>query len=340
MGKKIIIDTPGIILRVQNGLLTFPVGNKLARERFEEIDELRIGPGVMLSSDVLLNAVDAKTMVLIADTRGNLAGIFLPATYTGTVKTQREQIRAYDDWRGVTLAKAFAKASIITRAKLLDYLGKNRRDKPEGEKLEKTAKEIMEISHKIDEIEGQIDDIRQNLMSIEAKAADKYFQALQLVIPEKYGFKGKRTRRPPKDPFNATISFINNRIREIALQAVITAGLHPYFGFLHADKPGRFSMALDLAEEFIVPVGHIVAIKLFVREMLKENHFRHENEAVFLNWEGRSKVLAELENRLAKQIHFKGVKTTIRNAIHRQARHLAAYLRGEERNYEIAQIPL
>jgi len=83
-----------------------------------------------------------------------------------------------------------------------------------------------------------------------------------------------------------------------------------------------------------------VFTKLFAGEMLKESHFRHEKEAVFLNWEGRSKVLAELENRLTKQIYFKGVKTTIRNAIHRQARHLAAYLRGEERNYEIAQIPL
>ena len=91
MGKRILIDTPEIILRVQNNLLTFPVGNKLARERFEEIDELRIGPGVMLSPDVLLNAIDAKTMVLIADTRGNLAGISLPATYTGTVKNRENK---------------------------------------------------------------------------------------------------------------------------------------------------------------------------------------------------------------------------------------------------------
>jgi len=102
------------------------------------------------------------------------------------------------------------------------------------------------------------------IMAIEANAAEIYFKTLQFVIPEKYGYMGKRTRRPPEDPFNATISFINNRIREIALQVVIMAGLHPYFGFLHADKSGRFSMALDLAEEFTVLVGHIIAIKCFI----------------------------------------------------------------------------
>lgn len=76
--------------------------------RFDDLDELRLGPGIMISTDVLIHAVNAKTMVLITNPKGELVGIFMPATYTGTVKTQREQIRAYDDNRGLTLAKSFA----------------------------------------------------------------------------------------------------------------------------------------------------------------------------------------------------------------------------------------
>jgi len=340
MGKRIIVDLPGTIIRVKEGVLTLARGAKLVKIRFDDLDELRLGPGMMISTDVLIHAVNAKTMILIADSKGELVGIFMPATYTGTVKTQREQIRAYDDARGLTLAKSFAKTSILTRAALLNYLASNRVGTPEEEILKNASLSIEEKALKIDNIVGKLDEIRQQIMAIEANAAEIYFKTLQYVIPEKYCYMGKRTRRPPEDPFNAAISFVNNRIREIALQAVIAAGLHPYFGFLHADKPGRFSMALDLAEEFIVPVGHTVAIKLFVREIMKETDFVKRGKAVFLSKEGRDKVLRELEEKLAKKIRFKGVNTTIRGAIYRQARHLASYLKGETENYVPAKIPL
>lgn len=339
MVKRLFVDTPGTIIRVREGALALAYEGKLLRIRFEDLEEIRIGPGVLISTDVLLKAIETKTTVFLTNSQGYLEGILMPATYTGTIKTQREQIRAYDDERGTTLMKSFAKASILTRAKLLKQLAENRRDKPEAQILRDVAEKINEIAERIEEIEGHIDAIRTNIMSLEANAAEKYFKALKLVIPEKYGYKGIRTRRPPKDPFNAAISFANNRVRELTLQAVIAAGLHPYFGFLHADKPGRFSLALDLAEEFIVPIAHAVVIKLFTKEMIKEKDYQQRGKGVYLTRIGREKVLLELEKRLEKKIRFKGINTTIRNAIYHQARHLAAYIKKEIRTYEIANIP-
>ena len=93
------------------------------------------------------------------------------------------------------------------------------------------------------------------------------------------------------------------------------------------------------AEEFIVPIAHAVVIKLFTKEMIKEKDYQQRGKGVYLTRIGREKVLLELEKRLEKKIRFKGINTTIRNAIYHQARHLAAYIKKEIRTYEIANIP-
>ncbi len=333
---RLIIDTPSTVRVEGDALVYFSEGRK-RRIKLTNIKELRIGPGVKISSDAILRAVKHGVIVIFSD-REEFAYV-QSSNMLGTVKTQRMQIKIYDTERGTELCKAFARASALTRAKLLKYLAR-RREGDVKEMLKQKAEEIREKAEEINDIHGHIDKVRMKIMNIEANAAEIYFKALREVIPEKYNYRGERTRKPPRDPFNSAISYSHGRVREIVLQAVISAGLHPYFGFLHADRPGRMSMVLDLAEEFLVPIAHASVIKLFTRNQIKEYDYNTKENAVYLNLNGRYKVDVSIVNLLKKPVKWREINTTIEGIIYHQARHLANYIKGEEENYKNANIPI
>lgn len=332
---RIIIDTPSYV-RVEGDSIVYFAEGKIRRAKLTNVKEIRIGPNVKISSNLILKAIKHGIFIVFVD-QEEFAYIQSSKMY-GTVKTQRMQIKIYDTERGAALCKAFAKASILTRAKLLNQIAKRREDETK-EILKQKSIEIKEKEKEIDKINGHIDEIRMKIMNIEANAAETYFRTLSHIIPEPYGYKGKRTRKPPEDPFNAAISYAHSRVRQIVLQAIISAGLHPYFGYLHADVPGRISLVLDLAEEFLVPIAHATVIKLFTRRQIKEYDYTVKENAVYLNLNGRYKVNITIANMLKKQIKWRGINTTIEGTIYHQARHLANYIKGEEQTYKNANIP-
>ncbi len=85
----------------------------------------------------------------------------------------------------------------------------------------------------------------------EGKAADEYFDCFDdLILQQKLDFEfSTRNRRPPMDPVNALLSFAYSILKNMYAGALEAVGLDPYVGFLHTDRPGRMSLALDLMEE-------------------------------------------------------------------------------------------
>lgn len=253
----------------------------------------------------------------------------------GTVITRREQFIAYRDARGLQLAKGFVKAGLMNKANLLRSIAKNRNtDSMISQTLKEKAQQIRTLSEKLTTVQGVIDASRMHLMGIEGAGAEIYHQTLAELIPPEFEFKG-RNRRFPKDPVNAALSYgyaiLNSRTE---LMTVI-AGLDPYGGFLHADRSGRPSLSIDLAEEFRQPLVDRSVLKLVLNGTFNpQKDFDFEENKVFLNKSGKEKLLTELMDRLEVKITQNNKKTSYNQAILHQARKIIHFLLYKSSTYE------
>lgn len=180
----------------------------------------------------------------------------------------------------------------IVRAKLTNCLELVRRHhKNYPEHIDKT--EINELVATI----ARIGRVRsgKTLLGVEGAATGRYFKLFSRMIRPPWQFK-KRTRRPPRDPVNAVLSF-GYVIVGAELQSILDGiGFDPYLGFFHAVHYGRPSLALDLLEEFRQPVVDRLALRLFNLNMLKESDFLTTGQgAVYLNNSGKRKFFEQYE---------------------------------------------
>lgn len=140
----------------------------------------------------------------------------------------------------------------------------------------------------------------ESLRGIEGAAAKIYFDGFgQLILRQRADFAfEQRSRRPPLDPMNAVLSFLYSLLAGDCAAALESVGLDSYVGFLHRDRPGRSSLALDLMEELRPVMADRLAIAMVNRQMIRPNHFRREaGGACYLNDEGRKIVLSSWQGR-------------------------------------------
>lgn len=172
------------------------------------------------------------------------------------------------------------------------------------------------------------------LQGLEGEAGNAYFSVFDRLIrrPEPaLRFRG-RSRRPPLDPANALLSFLYTLLAGDCRAAAETVGLDPQMGFLHRDRPGRASLALDLMEEFRAPMADRVALTLFNRGQLGPDDFRFvDGGAVLLTDDGRKSVIAAYQHRKRQEIRhpFLDEKIHLGLAPQIQAQLLARHLRGD-----------
>lgn len=173
-----------------------------------------------------------------------------------------------------------------------------------------------------------------DLMGFEGSAAKRYFKVFdQLILQQKEDFKfEERTRRPPMDNMNALLSFYYALLTNETVSALEAVGLDPYVGFLHQDRPGRPSLALDLMEELRPVLADRLALSLVNRRQVTGNGFKKkESGGVFMDDETRKIVISAWQNRKKDEIihPFLNEKVPFGLVPHIQAMLLARHLRGD-----------
>jgi CRISPR-associated protein Cas1 len=172
------------------------------------------------------------------------------------------------------------------------------------------------------------------MRGFEGEASLVYFSVFDhLVLGEKplFAFAG-RSRRPPLDATNALLSFVYSLLTTDVRGALEGVGLDPAVGFLHADRPGRPSLALDLLEEFRPFFADRLVLSLINRRQLGPKDFRRlDNGATLLTEEGRKAVLVAYQERKRDEMQhpFLDEKMTVGLLWHVQAQLLARHLRGD-----------
>ncbi|RED10607.1 type I-C CRISPR-associated endonuclease Cas1c [Pontivivens insulae] len=166
----------------------------------------------------------------------------------------------------------------------------------------------------------------------EGEGAHAYWSAFpHLIRVEGFEFSG-RNRQPPRDPVNALLSFLYALAMLDCRAACESHGLDPQMGFLHRDRPGRMSLALDLVEEFRAPLADRVALSLLNRKQLRPRDFEwQETGAVLLSEAGRRAVLEAWQARKRVELRHPilNEKASLGLFPQIQAQMLARHLRGE-----------
>jgi CRISP-associated protein Cas1 len=177
------------------------------------------------------------------------------------------------------------------------------------------------------------------LRGIEGEAARGYFAALNLIVKpqarEHFALDG-RTKRPPRDRFNALISFLYSMLMNDCRSAAESVGLDPQLGFLHAVRPGRAALALDLQEEFRSVLADRLALTLINRGQVNAGDFdEREGGAVMLNDQGRRQVVTAWQERKLEEVTHPLTESKMPLALlpFVQARILARTLRGDMTGY-------
>jgi len=172
------------------------------------------------------------------------------------------------------------------------------------------------------------------LRGIEGDAGRQYFSVFDhLITSQAVGFHfPARTRRPPMDPMNALLSFLYTLLVHDVASALEGVGLDPAVGFLHRDRPGRPSLALDLMEELRPPFADRLALSLVNRQQIKIKDFDvTETGAVLMKDGARKEVLKAWQKRKQEEITHPFINEKISFGLvpHVQALLLSRYLRGD-----------
>ena len=177
------------------------------------------------------------------------------------------------------------------------------------------------------------------LRGVEGEAARTYFEALNLVLRsdarEQFKMDG-RSRRPPRDRLNALLSFLYTLLTHDCRSALESVGLDPQLGFLHALRPGRPALALDLVEEFRAVLADRLALTLVNRGQVRPEEFRvAEGGAVLMNNETRRTVSIAWQEKKQETLTHPLLDAEVPLGLlpQIQARLLARTLRGETEAY-------
>jgi CRISPR-associated protein Cas1 len=331
--QHLIVDEFGSFIAKHQGRLRVTCqGEKRLDAPLMHLETVLVtGRGVSLSSDVVAACAEAGIPIHFLSSRGEPLGVLYSAALTATVQTRHAQLLARDDQRGLHVAKAIAAGKIRNQANLLKYLSKNRKEKEPAiyEEVRLLADEVLDHLAELERHTGAtVDDCRGQLLSTEGRAAQRYWQGIGKLLLATVGWPGRRTQGA-SDPFNSALNYGYGVLYGQVERALLVAGLDPYAGFLHVDRPGKPSLVFDLVEEFRQTVVDRTVIAIFNRNMSIELDERGRLV------EGARRTLVEtIHKRVEAAEPYEGKRVPLRHIIQSQARHLATYLRGERGQYE------
>jgi CRISP-associated protein Cas1 len=252
----------------------------------------------------------------------------------GNILLRKQQYRISDDSSqstGIAInfitGKIYNSRSVIERA-LRDY--SNRLD---TEKLKKVSLDLKEMLPKIRNANDN-----DQLRGYEGASATLYFSVFDdLILQQKEDFNFKiRTRRPPVDNVNAMLSFSYTLLTGMCISALETVGLDPYAGFMHTDRPGRCSLALDLMEELRPIMADRFVLTMINKKMVEAKGFTvKENGAVLMDDDSRKYFLKCWQDHKTNLIEhpYLGEKVEWGLIPYTQALLLARYIRGDLDEY-------
>ncbi len=253
---------------------------------------------------------------------------------SGNIYLRKAQYKwSEDEQITLRLASRFISAKIINSRSVLHRAIRDHPQDVDKELLTDSMRKLAILAKNL----GDVKDL-STLRGLEGQAAFIYFRSFdQLVLSQKEEFSmTERNRRPPLDRINALLSFLYSLLTHETVAALESIGLDPQSGFLHRDRPGRYSLALDIMEELRPHFADRLAVTLINRNQIKSDGFvLKENGAVVMDDETRKGVLLAWQKRKQEEIihPFLEEKVSFGLVPYIQAMLLARHIRGDLDDY-------
>jgi CRISPR-associated protein Cas1 len=288
---------------------------------------------VMVSPGAMELCADAGVSMTFLSENGRLLAR-VDGPVSDNVLLRRKQFRQADHVAACTaLARNFVAGKIQNcRANLL-RAARDSAPADDQEPLRWAAEELASAIRRL-EFTQTLDEIR----GTEGNAARIYFGVFgSMIRAEREHFSPKgRTRRPPLDPCNALLSFVYALLVADCMAALVASGLDPNVGFLHSDRPGRPSLALDLMEEFRPMLADRLVLTLLNRRQVSNTDFIvREGGAVEMSEKAKKLVVSSWQERKQETVTHGLLGCSMRVGLlpHAQARILARTIGGEMESY-------
>lgn len=252
----------------------------------------------------------------------------------GNVLLRKEQYRISDDGdRGILYARNMIFGKVFNCRWSIERTLRDHAYRVDAEKLKQVSGALYDALPKIDNALKE-----DELRGVEGKAAEQYFSIFnELILNQKEDFEfTTRSRRPPRDRINAILSFAYTVLAGDCANALSSVGLDPYVGFMHGDRPGRKSLALDLMEELRPVLADRLILTLINTKVLQAVHFAEQKDgAVLLNEDGRKVFFSAWQNHKKEIITHPYLKEKMEWGLvpYVQALLLARTIRGDVEEY-------
>jgi len=289
---------------------------------------------VMLSPFIMGRCADDGRAVVILDWNGRFKCRITGKTHGNVLLRQAQYEAVRDGACAAAIARNIVAGKVKNSREILMRGARESGNPVESGALRKAADVLADALFHLRQ-NADIDHIR----GLEGESAHAYFSVFDTMVkPEERGdFRMTgRSRRPPLDPMNGLLSFLYTLLLNDCITAVEGVGLDSQMGFLHALRPGRPSLGLDLMEEFRSVLADRLALTLINRKQVTAKHFEvRPGGATYLNDVGRKEVVVAYQKRKQDEFNHPVLDEKVSFGLlpHVQARLLARHLRGDLDEY-------
>ncbi|MBL8495261.1 MAG: type I-C CRISPR-associated endonuclease Cas1 [Rhodocyclaceae bacterium] len=332
--NTLYVTTPESYLRLENDTIRIEVEREVKlRVPLHHVGAVVCLGNVGLSTPLMHRLADEGVALVLLDGNGRFKARIEGAVSGNVLLRRAQHERSTDTTFTLDTARACVAGKIRNARQVL----------LRGAREAKAAEDTAAITRGADDLAASLRALPQaadldTVRGVEGEAARQYFGALNLLVRDdvRDAFRmDGRTRRPPRDRMNALLSFLYSMWMNDCRSSLEAAGLDPQVGFLHALRPGRAALALDLMEEFR-PFADRLALTLINRAQVDADDFaEREGGAVLLEGEARRAVVVAYQERKQEELTHPLLAQPVALGLLPliQARLLARAIRGETEGY-------
>lgn len=263
----VYVKTQGARIVKEGRHLLVKKGNGIYNTLFTyKLDQLLLFGNIEITHNALCQLMRNNIDTVFLTRYGRYLGRLSPVESKNVFLHKGQYNRLDDPVFPLRLARSIVAGKLSNMATLLMRIKRSRKQPAAGIK----AGEIMDLIPKLKNAESV-----ESIRGYEGRGSAIYFGGFPYGFVENMGFS-KRVRRPPTDPVNSVLSLLYTFLMNRVYSAVRVAGLDPYPGFLHSIDYGRYSLVLDLMEEFRTIIADTLTLSLFNLKILQKNDFRVE----------------------------------------------------------------
>lgn len=310
------------ILRKKDFHLLFENEKQKVQIPIEVVDHINVYSNIIFSSSFFNMMNEKKLIVNVHDNMGNYIGSFIPKNIKSGTSTLLNQAHLYtiNDER-LKIIKKMLNATIHNERANIKYYQKHIKDD-----LSSFINQLTEYLKDVNECQKY-----EDLLLIEARAKQVYYQTFHFFIENKDFHFEKRSKQPPLDNINALISFGNTVLYNLIANEIYKTSLDIRIGYLHASNNRKQSLNLDIADIFKPIIIDRCIFSMINKKMINHTHFENKNNGVYLSDEGKRIFLQQIRQKLSSHIQQNHQNVTYSTVIRNNLYMLIKYINKEEK---------